>query len=77
MIVYVTQIMEALMHALFLIGLMAPLILFAVLSLAALIMVAVAVVEFPLVFLGVVGLGLGSHFLSALSKQQEVLCEQI
>ncbi len=65
------------MHALFLIGLIPFLFLFIVLGLAALIMVASVVMEFPLLLLGVVGLGLVSHFLSKISKKQEVLCGQM
>ncbi len=65
------------MHALLLIGIIPFLVLFAVLGLAALMMVASVAVEFPLLLLGVVGIGLVSHFLSNLSKKREVLCEQM
>ncbi len=65
------------MHALFLIGVIPFLVLFAVLGLATLMMVASVAVEFPLLLLCVVGIGLVSHFLSNLSKKREVLCGQM
>ncbi len=62
------------MHALFLFGLIPFVFLFAVLGLAALLMLVSAVVEFPLLLLGVFGLGLIMHFLPKSIKTQEPLC---
>jgi hypothetical protein len=76
MIISVIGIMEVFMPILFLIGIIPFFVLFAVLGLAALILMATAVVEFPLVLLVAVGLGLAArHVLPSLGKKREVLCE--
>ncbi len=58
------------MHALFLILFIPFVFLFAVFGLTALVMVVSVAVEFPLLLLGVVGLGLVSRFLSNLSQKR-------
>ncbi len=74
MIIFMDQIVDVFMHALFLLGLIPFLLLFVLLCLAALIIVVSAVVEFPLLLLGVVSLGLVIHSLSKPSKKQELVC---
>ncbi len=65
------------MHALFLIGFIPFFFLFVMLGLAAIIMVVSAAVEFPLLLLGVVAIGVVIHFLSKVGKNQDVLCGQM
>jgi hypothetical protein len=50
-------------------------VLFAALGGAVLILLAAVTLEFPLVVLGALGLGLVIHALSKLSKNREVACE--
>jgi len=75
MIIYVTETLGAFMQALLLIGIIPFLFLFAVLILAALIIVTSVLVEFPLVLLVAAVLGLAGYYVS--NQGKEVLCEQM
>jgi 4-hydroxybenzoate polyprenyltransferase len=75
MIIYVTETLEVFMQALLLIGVIPFLFLFAVLILAALIIVTSVLVEFPVVLLGAAILGWAGYYV--FNQGKEVLCEQM
>lgn len=75
MIVSGSNTLEAFMHGLLLVLLAPFALLFAGLALVGLTLLAFFALELPLVFLGVVGLGLFGHHLAKLTNEREVACE--
>jgi hypothetical protein len=65
------------MHALLLIGIIPFFTLLAVMAFAVLILLSAVVLEFPLLLLAALALGIAGRYLENFQRKREILCEQI